>query len=498
MERRLDYVRGALDDFFLISRRGSSIATEVRGGLTTFLTCAYILLVNGKVMSAAGLPARQVVVATAFSSAAASFLSGLLSNLPVALCPGVGLSVYLVYGCVLSGHLTLAQALTSCLISGALLAFCSASGLAALIMGATPRNVKLAIVSGMGLLISLIGLVSVHVVVANAQTIVGLGSVANPAMWMTLSGVILTGTLIYHEVPGGVLLSIVALTLCEWVSTGDYPASPFEAPRVEVGPARLLDLRPTPAMAPAVLAFLFVGIFDVSGVVFGMANLAGLTSAADGRVPGSLYTFLSCAAGTALASLWGCSPIIVAVESAAGVREGARTGLAGCTTGALFGLSLFLAPVFAAVPQTATAPVLVVVGAMMMGEIKGVDWNAIEEGLPAFLTIALMPFSYSIMDGILFGVASSVAFYFTTGEFLNHLRPALRRLRQGGAPPEGKRLLAGAPPPAAESPSFLDPGRPSRRPSFLLSKAELDDYEDGARQMDRSVAEAGSLARSLS
>lgn len=444
-------------------------------------------------------------MATALGAGLASIVCGVFGNLPFGLAPGTGLSAYLSYGLVLAGVLTRPQAMTVCFLSGVALGVCALAQLSTVIMRVIPRAVKLATVVGMGLLIALIGMVSIRLVVPNTDTLVTLGDFSDYHIWLALLGLVLTGSMLFHQVKGGVLAGIVLITVVVWVVDQDGPAHIAEVPHLQYGVTRNIDLRPsvlTADMLPPLLAFLFVGLFDISGVMFGLSSLAKIMEE-DGHIPGSIWAFLGSSLGTMVAAMAGCSPIIIHVESAAGIREGGKTGLTAVVVGLLFFLSLFFAPLFGKVPTAATAPILILVGAMMIGESQHIDWADMSQAIPAFLTSMMMPFTFSIPNGILFGVGMSLTFFVTTGEFLAYLpwlvgRPTKTQDEEAAEAEEARRLqtidertyLQPAP---MVSPSkgthtahhtLFDEQPMTRRFSLILPKDEADDQ--CARDMELS------------
>eukprot|EP01035_Chromulina_nebulosa_P017709 gene17709-23301_t len=290
---------------------------------------SYILLVNPQLISKLGIPATDVVISTALSSAISCFITGIFGNLPFGLAPGMGLSAYLTYGLVLGDGLTIKEAFTSCFIAGIILTIFSVLGISQFIMKIIPRSVKVSTIVGMGLQIAMVGMTSVQLVIPNEQTIVGLGSLDNYKIWYSF-----------------------------------------------------------------------------------LANL----NTVDGNIPGSLYGFLGSSIGTLISAVTGGTPIIVYVESAAGIKEGGRSGLTAVVIGFCFILSLILSPLFAQIPVTATSPVAILVGAMMMSPAVEIDWNNMSEAIPAFLTLTIMPLTFSITNGILFGLLAAISFYITTGQ----------------------------------------------------------------------------------
>lgn len=443
-------IASRLDAYFCISARNSTIGTEFRSGTASFLTLSYLLLVNPQILSAAGLDHSDALFATALSSAVASFVVGVGGNVPFGLAPGLGLSAYLSYGLIQPGLADLSEALTACLASGILLLVCALSGLTDVVIRIVPRSIKLAIVVGMGILIAMIGMVSVDLIVPNPKTLVELGDLSDWKLQVCLLGLILVGALIIHNVKGGILIGIASLTLFFWQVEGTYPKDIVQLPTIQqpinekISLGSLVDGEIAGVVYPAIGAFLVICIFDISGVIFGLSSLAGLTQD-DGQSPPSLWPFLGSVAGTIIAALIGSTPIIVTVECAAGIKEGGRTGLTAVFISLYFLASLFLAPIFSAVPEQATAPILILIGAMMMKDAGKIDWDHMSNALPAFLTIVMMPLTYSITDGMVFGLVTASAFYVTSGEAFRHLRDwfvVISRRGDGGNGGENGVLMA--------------------------------------------------------
>jgi adenine/guanine/hypoxanthine permease len=414
---------GHLDRFFLLSQRGTTVGTEIRAGTASFFTLSYLLLVNPQILVQAGVNHDDAVFATAVSAAISCMVVGLLGNLPFGCAPGLGLSAYLAFGLVQAGLCDLSDALTACWWSGIIVICISVSGIANQLMKVVPHAIKLAIVVGMGLLIAMIGMVSVKLIVANPKTLVELGDVwGESSLQLFLAGVLLVASLLYHDVKGAILIGITLLTLVSWVMASSWPEGIVQIPEYHSNhywrPWIIFDIDKAAVLAPAIASFVLICIFDISGVMFGVGTLAGIINPATDEVPGSLWAFLASGIGTLVAAWLGSTPIIVCVECASGVREGGRTGLTAVVMSLYFTASIFLAPLFSSVPDVATAPVLVLVGVMMMGESAKISWSNMNEALPAFLTIILMPLTYSITNGMIFGLLTSVAFYFTTGQFM--------------------------------------------------------------------------------
>jgi adenine/guanine/hypoxanthine permease len=428
------WIERSLDAYFCLTERGTTVGTELRAGTASFLTLSYLLLVNPQLLARAGVP--NALFATAVSSALACAIVGLLGNLPVAMAPGLGLSAYLTFGLVLAGgddndnddenhslSLSTAQALGVSWWSGMVVLLVCGSGATNLLIRIVPSAIKHAIVVGMGLLIAMIGLVGVGMIVANPKTLVQLGDVGVDAdLQLCLLGILLLTTLLHHEVNGAILLAIGAMTILSWTVHGDWPDRVFQWPVVDDlywSPQVLWDWPLSNITWPAMGAFALICIFDISGVLFGLTTLAGLRGRqdhdGDEAIPGAFYAFVASGVGTLVAALLGSTPIIVCVECAAGIREGGKTGLTAVVMSLYFLASIFLAPLFQSVPVVATAPVLVLVGVMMMSEANKIAWDKMADALPAFLTMLLMPLTYSITNGMLFGLASAACLYVTTG-----------------------------------------------------------------------------------
>jgi adenine/guanine/hypoxanthine permease len=415
-----NFLYRSLDSYFKLTERRTDLVTEFRAGTASFFTLSYLLLVNPQLLSDAGVSHDDAVVATALSAAVACFIVGIFGNLPFGCAPGLGLSSYLSYSLVQAGLATLEEALTACFASGVILLVVALTGMTTLLMKVVPECVKYGIVVGMGLLIAMIGMVSVKLIVPDDDTIVGLGNVLGDAtLQLTMLGLILVASLIYWDVKGGILIGIALVAILQWTITSSWPTDIADIPIFNnnnyIAPSSLVDPDKAIILWTAVGAFLLICVFDISGVVFGLATLGGLIREGDGHIPGSLWVFLASSAGTVTASFFGSTPIICCVETASGIKEGGRTGLTAVVIGSYFVLSLFLSPLFGAVPNDATAPVLILVGVMMMAESAKVNWHTMDQALPAFLTAVLMPLTYSITNGMIFGLAASFAFYFTTG-----------------------------------------------------------------------------------
>lgn len=415
-------------------------------GTTTFLTSAYILLANPQILSVIGIEKTDAVLATAISAGMGCLICGILGNLPFSIASGLGLSAYITYGVVLSSGLAINQAYTCSLMAGTLFLICSAFGVTEYVMKIIPTSVKLGTIVGMGLLIALIGMVTTGLVVANPHTIIGLGDLYTEDAILTLSGLGLIVTLLFFEVNGSILISIFAVTIAKWVIGGDFPDEIVSFPVLKSGPSDYISfssLEFSTCFTPT-LAMLCVALFDVGGVVYGISSLAGLQKP-DNTVPGASGAFAGCAVGSMVGAAMGTTFCIVYVESAAGIRDGAKTGLSSVFVAMYFFSAIFFAPIFSQIPSCATSPVLIVVGAMMMSQTRYIEWDDMTQAVPAFFTLIMMPFTYSINNGIAFGIGFAFLFYITTGKIFVDIRDTYLNFRSGGS------LFAGGTSPGSAS-----------------------------------------------
>lgn len=432
-----------LDKIFHLKDNKTDVKTEVMAGITTFMTMAYILAVNPSILSAAGMDSGAVFTATAISSLIGTLLMAAFSNYPFALAPAMGLNAYLAYTVVLGMGYSWQQALAAIFVEGLLFIVLSLTNVRESIFNAIPMNLKHAVSVGIGLFITFIGLQNAKIVINNDSTLVGMFSFKSAisagtfatdgiTVFLALIGIVITGALLVKNVKGGILWGI----LITWVLGIICQFLGIYVPNPEMGFYSLLpDFSngiSIPSMAPTflkmdfsimktidfvviMLAFLFVDMFDTLGTLIGVASKADMLDE-DGKLPNVKGALLSDAIATSVGALFGTSTVTTYVESASGVAEGGRTGLTAVVTAILFGLSLFLSPIFLAVPSFATAPALVVVGFLMMTSITKIDFNDYSEAIPAFIAIIAMPFMYSISEGISLGVIAYAAINLLTGK----------------------------------------------------------------------------------
>jgi adenine/guanine/hypoxanthine permease len=425
-----------LERKFKLSENGTTVKTEILAGITTFITMAYIIFVNPSILRSAGMNAAgafgddaaaftalndpvvgAVFVATALAAAVGSIIIGLYANLPYGLASGMGLNAFFTYSVVLTLGYTWQQALAAVFLGGSLFIVLSYTKVLDMIVTAIPQNLKLAISGGIGLFIALIGLKSGSIIVDNPATLVGFGSFTNPHALLTLIGIVITALLMARKVNGAILIGIIATTLI------GIPLGITNIEGVKI-------LSAPPSLAPTFMALDFQGLFgfegknfgaaflsvimviitvsmvdlfDTVGTLVGTANRAGMIDK-DGKPKNLNKGIRTSAIGAAIGALLGTSTVTTYVESSAGISQGGRTGLTGVVVGILFILSIFFGGLVGIVPAEATAPALVIVGILMMGAVKGINFEDFTEAAPAFLTIAIMPFSYSIANGIAAGL----------------------------------------------------------------------------------------------
>ena len=435
-----------LEKFFKLSENGTDVRTEIVAGITTFMTMAYILAVNPNVLSATGMDHGAVFTATALASLIGTLLMALLANYPFALAPGMGLNAYFAYTVVLGMGYTWQVALTAVFVEGIVFIVLSLTNVREQIFNAIPMNLKSAVSVGIGLFIAFIGLQNAHIVIGGATLVelfsldgynssTGLEATASDVgitVLLAIIGVVITGILVIKNVKGNILWGILITWLlgiiCQF--TGLYVPNPDVScysllPDFSNG-LSIPSLAPifgklqfdgifTLDFAVVVFAFLFVDMFDTIGTLIGVSSKANMLDE-EGKLPQIKGALLADAIATTAGAVLGTSTTTTFVESASGVTEGGRTGLTAVTTAILFGLSLFLSPIFLAIPSFATAPALIIVGFYMLTNVVNIDFNDIAEAIPGYICILAMPFFYSISEGISMGVISYVALNLITGK----------------------------------------------------------------------------------
>jgi len=407
-----------MEKYFKLKEHGTTVRVEIMAGITTFMTMAYILAVNPFILSKAGMPAGGVFTATALSAMIATVIMALIANLPIALAPGMGLNAFFAFTVVLGMGYTWQLALTAVFVEGIIFIVMSLFNIREAIVKSIPRNIKNAVSVGIGLFIAFIGLQNAGIIVNNDATLVGLGAVTKGPALVALIGIVISGALLAFKVKGALLIGIVATTLVGLpfgVTSIPKGWSPVSGPAAPLLFQFQFDKVFTLDFVVVMFTFLFVDIFDTIGTLVGVTTQAGLISK-NGDIPKVKQALLADAIGTVAGAALGTSTVTSYVESAAGVAEGGRTGLTSLTTGLLFGAALFLSPLFLLVPGAATAPALILVGLFMLSPVKDIDLGDFTEAIPAFLTIIMMPFTYSIAEGLVFGILSYILLKAVTGK----------------------------------------------------------------------------------
>ena len=412
-----------MERFFGLKAHGTSVRTEVLAGFTTFLTMAYIIVVNPTIMGDAGMPVAAVAAATCLAAGFGSILMGLMSNYPLALAPGMGLNAYFTYTVVKGMGVPWETALGCVFLSGAAFLVLTLVGVRQMIVGAIPRSLFAAVAGGIGLFIALIGLKDAGIIVSNPATSVGLGDLTSPTAALSLLGLVIIAGLQAWKVRGSILIGIVVTAVLGWamglshIAPGGYRLSDLGATAFKLNIPAALNLKGGLGMTlvEIVFVFLFVDLFDNVGTLVAVTKKAGLVDE-NGTIPRLNRILLSDSIATMVGAMAGTSTTTSYVESAAGVAEGGRTGLTSVVVGVLFLCTLFIAPLVQAIPTAATAPALILVGGLMMSALTEIDWADPMAAIPAFLTLVITPLSYSIASGLAFGITSYAALKLLRGQ----------------------------------------------------------------------------------
>lgn len=408
-----------IERLFKLKESGTTPKREFIGGVTTFMTMAYILIVNPAILSATGMDSGALFTATAISSAVACILMGVVANLPLALAPGMGINAFFAYTIVLYMGYSWEMALAAVFVEGLIFILLSICNIREMIVKSIPTILKSAIGVGIGLFIAAVGLINSGVI-TKGEPISHLGDVTEPAVYLTLISVVIIGTLIIRKVPGGLLLGMAistliaiplgVVTLPEEFTILSMPSS-IEPLLFKMDFSHLWSLD----MAIVIFTLIFSDLFDTAGTFIAVCNKSNMMDK-NGDIKGMKRAFLSDAIATTIGATIGTSTVTSYAESATGIAAGGRTGLTAVVTGLMFIVALFFGPLFSLVPSAATAAVLVVVGLLMMGEIKSIDFDDLKYALPAFITILFIPLTYNIANGISYGFLSYVLIHVMVGK----------------------------------------------------------------------------------
>jgi AGZA family xanthine/uracil permease-like MFS transporter len=406
-----------IESYFEFSHLGTNWRTEILAGITTFLTMAYIVLVNPAILADAGLPLPAVTAATCLSAAFGSILMGVVARYPIALAPGMGLNAYFTYTVCIKMHIPWQTALGAVFISGAIFLALTGAGIRQMILRAIPHELYAAVASGIGLFIAFIGFQHAGLVVRDPNTLVGLGNIKNPTTALALFGLILMVALEVKKVRGSILIGVLSVTGIAWALGLVHWTPSTVGFQSLAATAFQLDIRGalSKGLLEIIFVFFFVDLFDNLGTLVAVTKRAGLI-AADHSIPRLNRILFTDATATVFGSLTGTSTVTSYVESTAGVAAGGRTGVTAIVTGVLFLGAIVAAPFIGIVPQAATAPALILVGSLMLATITEIRWHEPLVAVPAFLTLILIPLTYSIANGLGFGIIAWAVLHLITGK----------------------------------------------------------------------------------
>lgn len=411
-------MRAALERYFEFDRLQTNWRTEFFAGITTFVTMAYIVLVNPAILAMAGIPLPAVTAATCLSAAFGCMLMGVVARYPIALAPGMGLNAYFTYTVVLKMGVPWQTALGAVFLSGIAFLLLTAVGIRQLILRSIPQELYAAVAGGIGLFIALIGLHNAGIVTTSPSTLITLGNLHQPQTFLALAGIIFIAALQVWRVRGAILIGVVAITLAaipfhlvHW-QRSSYSLAAITATSFRLDIRAALHI----GLLEIVFVFFFVDLFDNLGTLVAVAKKADLIEP-DGTIPRLNRILFADAAATIVGSLTGTSTVTSYVESSAGVATGGRSGITAIVTGLCFVLALFAAPFVGIVPTAATAPALIIVSSLMLGSVSEIRWNEPLSAIPAFLTLVMIPLSASIANGLGFGVIAYAAVHLLGGKY---------------------------------------------------------------------------------
>jgi AGZA family xanthine/uracil permease-like MFS transporter len=404
-----------LERIFHLRENQTTVRRELLAGLTTFMTMAYVVVVNPRILSEAGMPVEGVLFATCISAAIATLVMGLWANYPIALAPGMSLNAYFTYSIVIGRGVPWQTALGVVFLSGILFLALTLTNVREQIVNGIPDCLKHGTAAGIGLFIAFVGFRNANIIVANPSTFVAFGKASDPQVILAAVGILLIAILMVKRVGSAILLGIVAITLIGIpLGVSHWPHQLFSWPHPS-GTFLKLDLRSATklGLGELVFVFFFVDLFDNVGTLVGVCEQGGFLR--DGKLPRASRALLADAFGTIVGALTGTSTVTSYIESAAGVAAGARTGLGNLVVAGLFASAMFCAPLVSAIPSYATAPALILVGALMCGSVAAVHWNDYTESVPAFLTLIATPLTFSIATGLSLGLLSFTFLKLFTG-----------------------------------------------------------------------------------
>ncbi|TDL82981.1 NCS2 family permease [Peribacillus frigoritolerans] len=410
-----------LNSFFRLDERKTTVKTEFIAALTTFMTVSYIILVNPIILSEAGMPKEAALAGTILAIVITTLLMGLWANLPIVIGPGMGLNAFFTYTVVLGQGLSWETALGAVFISGFVFFLLSVTGVSSKVVSAIPKTLKASITAGIGLFVAFIGLKNGGIIVPDEATYVALGNIADQGTWLALAGLILAAVLVSRNIRGGLILSIIVITALSMLighspvpkSAGDILS--FDWPSVELTFMKL-DIMAAIGYGifSVIFSFTIVELFDTLATLIGLTKKANLNDE-NGETPNMKRALTTGALGTMISAVFGSTAMNTYIENATGIAEGGRTGLKAVFAAILFLLTLLFTPLIQFIPNAATAPVLIIIGAFMMTELKEIHFDDLTELIPAFLTLIMMPLTFSIAEGVAFGFISYTLLKVFTG-----------------------------------------------------------------------------------
>ena len=404
-----------MDRFFGISRNGSTYRKEITAGLSTFLTMSFIVAVNPMFLADAGIPYAAAFVATILATVLGTVIMGVWANWPVAVAPGMGLNAYFAYGLVMGQNFSWQQALAAVFVASVLFLLFSLSRLRGWLIGAIPRDLQAGITAGIGLFLAMIGLQGMGLVADDPDTLLRLGVISAPELLLSLTGLLVMAGLAARCARGGVLLTILVLSVIGWITGlaefgGILGSPPVGSAGFQLDFSQLASF----GFLSVVFVLFFLDFFDTTGTLTGIATIAGKRRQ-DGSIANLDRAILADTSASVVGSLLGTSSMTTYLESATGIREGGRTGLTALTVAALFLCCLFLEPLFASIPAFATAPALVFVAASFLEPLRDLDWEDMAVAMPVMLMAILMPLTFSIAAGIAIGFLAYVLIHVLAG-----------------------------------------------------------------------------------
>jgi adenine/guanine/hypoxanthine permease len=405
-----------LERIFHLSENQTTVRRELLAGLTTFMTMAYVVVVNPRILAEAGMPVEGVLFATCISAAIATLIMGIWANYPIALAPGMSLNAYFTYSIVIGRGVPWQTALAVVFFSGLLFLLLTLTNIREQIVNGIPDCLKHGTAAGIGLFIAFIGLRNAKIIVANSATFVGLGKASDPQVLLAAVGLIVIAILMARRIGSAILLGILAIAIAGIpLGLAHWPDHLFSLPHPS-GTFLKLDFLSAfkLGLGELIFVFFFVDLFDNVGTLVGVCEQGGFLR--DGRLPRASRALLADAFGTMFGAITGTSTVTSYIESAAGVAAGGRTGLGNLVIAAFFLIAMFCAPLVAAIPAYATAPALILVGALMCGSVAKVRWDDFSEAFPAFLTLVATPLTFSIATGLSLGLLSFTFIKVGTGK----------------------------------------------------------------------------------